>query len=53
MFQVDLYENSGGEYGGWLMKIPHKSESSYLEYLSFLLLAPDLKSNLKRVKKIE
>jgi hypothetical protein len=53
MFQVDLYENSGGEYGGWLMKIPHKSEPSYLEYLSFLLLAPDLKSNLKRVKKIE
>jgi len=53
MFQVDLYENSGGEYGGWLMKIPHKSEPSYLEYLSFLLLAPDLKSNLKRVIKIE
>jgi len=53
MFQVDLYENSGGEYGGWLMKITHKPEPSYLEYLSFLLLAPDLKSNLKRLKKIE
>lgn len=51
-FQVDLYENSGGEYGGWLMKIPHTSLPSNLEYLSFLLLSPDLNLNLNYTKNV-
>ncbi|HMU02508.1 MAG TPA: hypothetical protein PJ990_02750, partial [Saprospiraceae bacterium] len=51
-FQIDLYENSGGEYGGWLMKIPTSSVPSNLEYLSFLLLSPDLKLNLNYIKNV-
>ncbi len=51
-FQVDLYENSGGEYGGWLMKIPHTSLPSNLEYLSFLLLSPDLNLNLNNTRNV-
>jgi hypothetical protein len=51
-FQIDLYENSGGEYGGWLMKIPHTSVPNNLEYLSFLLLSPDLTLNLNYTKNV-
>ena len=48
-FQVHLYESTGGDYGGWLFKIPSPYESSKLKYLSLLLVEPNLDSILRNL----
>ncbi|MBK8053780.1 MAG: hypothetical protein IPK35_11060 [Saprospiraceae bacterium] len=48
-FQINLYESTGGNYGGNIIKIQPSLEQTKLEYLSFLLLEPNLESILSKL----
>ncbi len=49
-FQINLYENTGGDYGGWVIKSTLKATK--IGYLSFLLLEPNIESILPKLSKI-
>ncbi len=48
-FQIKAYEENGGDYGGWIHKVVSKEDNRNLQYLSLLLLEPNLEENLARL----
>lgn len=50
-FQISFYESTGGNYGGWLMKVPIKEGEEHLNKIGLLLIYPDLEKNLELLNK--
>lgn len=49
-FQINLYESTGGDYGGWIIKSSVKAGN--IQYLSFLLFEPNIKSIMSKLSSI-
>ncbi len=51
-FQIENYENTGGEYGlGWLIRIPDDESEEHLKHISILLIESDIERNIARMER--